>query len=127
MASQRISDALAQAMVVPLPKSAGGTQAFLNIGFNPRFHTADRCGKSAPQWDINDTLDSDVIWDRYAEEREAHPDDIDCILQAVNLSPLKTYNTLPELKRLLGLKMMTDEVMLAPEHFKYMERVAQTV
>mgnify|MGYP000021941684 FL=1 len=127
MASQRVSDALAQAMVVPLPRPAGSTQAFLNIGFNPRFHTAERCGKSAPQWAINDTLDSDVIWNRYEKERESHPDDIDCILQAVNLSPLKTYNTLPELKRLLGLKMMTDEVMLAPEHLKHMERVAGTV
>ena len=72
-------------------------------------------------------MDSDVIWNRYEKERESHPDDIDCILQAVNLSPLKTYNTLPELKRLLGLKMMTDEVMLAPEHLKHMERVAGTV
>ena len=125
MPATQICQALADARVIPIP-TTDGEQMFLNLGGVPNFHALERIGKKARIWDVNETIDSALAWDKYREEREARPDDIDQILLAVGLKPLALYSTMGNLKTNLGLKSVPREDMLAPECVSYCKQVAMS-
>lgn len=119
MTEDRISQALSQARVAALPVGNGAEQLFLNLGESPRFHEAKRLGKGGIEWDLNDVIDSDTVWKRFAEERNKCADDTDRIFEAVNLRPLDLCTALGDIKSRLGLKTVPLNVMVAPEHSNY--------
>ena len=50
----------------------------------------------------------------WISERMAKPDDIDVILTAAGLQPLKKWNSLVELKKALGIPKTSNERVLPP-------------
>lgn len=116
MSAVRIKEALTQAMLLPIPSADGNPVSFINIGTDPKFHTAERCGKGRDVWELNETVNSEEVWRRYEAERSRQASDTDRLFSAVGLKPLQLYNTLAEIKVCMGLHSTPDELMLAPEH-----------
>lgn len=127
MSSERISNALKQALVVPVPSKGGRATSFLNVGLNPQYHTLKRDKPGRKQSDLDATVDQQYIWEQYCKERESQPDDLDQILNAVKLKPLKLYNSLSEIKSRLNLRACTDDVMIAYEQRQMMAKLCSTL
>ena len=127
MSSERVSKALKQALVVPIPSKTGKATSFLNVGLDPKYHTLKRDKPGRKQSELDNTVDQQYIWEQYCNERESQPDDLDQILNAVNLKPLKLFNPLSEIKTCLNLRTCTDDVMLAYEQRQMMAKLCSTL
>ena len=125
MSAIRIKEALSQAMLLPLSSTDGSPTCFINVGTDPKFHTAQRCGKGRDIWELNETINSEEVWRRYETEYSQQASDTDRLFSAVGLKPLQLYNTLPEIKIAMGLHSTGDESMLAPEHKLLSAKLAQ--
>lgn len=123
LSAERISKALRQALLVPIPGKKDDTQMFLNVGLDQCFNATKREKTDRQQSELNDVVDEDRIWRSYEEERQSQPDDLDQIIKTVNLIPPNIYNTLGELKIKLGLRTYPNEVMLSPYHLKYQAKL----
>ena len=124
MSSTRVSKALRQALVVPIPSKQGNTQTFLNVGTDLLGQYTQQLKTDRRQSALDETVDQEKIWEKYQDERESQPDDLDKILRSVNLKPLKLFNSLSEIKSRLNLKACTDKVMLSYEHTMLMQKLS---
>ena len=124
MSSERVCEALKQALVVPVPTKKGEEQTFLNVGLNQDFnaHKWEKCDRR--QFDIDSTVDESKLWELYEKERTAQPDDLDNIIKAVDLKPLRIYSTMGDLKTRLGIKTAKADVMIAKEHLMLMDKIS---
>ena len=122
MSAERISRALRNALLVPLPYKEGQAPSFLNVGLELQGHAARKLKTGHGQSGIEDTLDQNAVWEMYLQEREEEPDDLDKILTALRLKPLKLINTLGEIKSSLNLRFCSDENMIAYEQRKLIEK-----
>ena len=124
MSSTRVSKALRQALVVPIPSKQGNTPTFLNVGTDLLGQCTQQLKTDRRQSALDETVDQEKIWEKYQDERESQPDDLDQILRSVNLKPLKLFNSLSEIKSRLNLKACTDKVMLSYEHTMLMQKLS---
>lgn len=122
MSAERISKALCNALLVLLPYKKGQTPSFLNVGLELQGRSVQKLKAGRSQCEPEDVLDQNAVWETYLKERESEPDDLDTILKALNLKPLKLINTLSEIKSRLNLRFCSDENMLAYEQRKLMEK-----
>lgn len=124
MSSKRVCEALKQALVVPVPAKKGEAQVFLNVGLNQHFnaHKWEKCDRR--QFAVDSTVDENKLWELYENERTAQPDDLDNILKAVNLTPLRVYSSMGELKNRLGIKNVSNDIMIAKEHLMLMDKIS---
>ena len=122
MSAERISKALRNALLVPLPYKKGQSPSFLNVGLELQGRSVQKLKAGRSQCEPEDVLDQNAVWETYLKERESEPDDLDTILKALNLKPLKLINTLSEIKSRLNLRFCSDENMLAYEQRKLMEK-----
>ncbi len=125
MSCKQISSALAQAFVVPLPSSDGQIKTFLNLGLSPQFHTALTTGKSRRIQGVAEIENSDQVWKNYKKNLENTPFCIDQILNAMGLKKLGLLNTMPELKKNLGIGSVPVSSMLAPEFIDYFKTTCE--
>lgn len=123
--AEGISSALAQALVLPAPSQDGNPQMWLNVGLNPQFHRPEFTGKKREVWDENALENPETVWKTYEHHREETPFVVDQILEAVGLSRLPLYSPMSEIKRLLGIKTVTEANMIAPEYLNDYRRVVE--
>ena len=64
------------------------------------------------------------IWHRFKRKRAESPDNIDKIFIACGLKPLKYINTMGDVKIRLGLKSVSPDLMVAPEHVRYLQELS---
>lgn len=124
LSAEKISEALANAFVVPVPSSDGKISNFLNIGMNVRFHKPCYTGKGRVEQNLNDVEDNESIWKKFEANRNRHGALIDQILDVTNLNPLSLYNSVKEIKERLGILSVPANKFLSPEMEKYQEKLA---
>lgn len=127
MSAERITKALAQALVVPVPAAKGKPLSFLNLGCTENFHSPEYTGKGRIQQDESEVIDHEDVWKAFEMHRSGCANDTDLVLSAVGLKPLSIYNTLGEIKKRLGVHSVSNEAMLAREQELYIEKVASTL
>lgn len=127
MSSERVCEALKQALVVPVPAKKGEAQAFLNVGLNQNFNDHKWEKRDRRQFNVDSTVDEGKLWELYEKERTAQPDDLDNILKAVDLKPLRVYSSLGDLKIRLGIKNAPNDIMIAKEHLMLMDKIASSL
>ena len=121
--AEKITHALAQALVLPTPSSDGMPQMWLNMGLDPQFHRPEFTGKKKARLSQNALEDHGSVWHTYEKHREETPFAVDQILEAVGLNKLPLYGSTGEIKRILGIHSVTEENMLAPEYLENYRRV----
>ena len=121
--AEKITHALAQALVLPTPSSDGMPQMWLNMGLDPQFHRPEFTGKKKARLSQNALEDHGYVWHTYEKHREETPFAVDQILEAVGLNKLPLYGSTGEIKRILGIHSVTEENMLAPEYLENYRRV----
>ena len=124
ISSEAICDALSQALVVPIPAENISDITFMNIALDPKFHSPELCRKSRKESGLNELLNADDIWHRFKRKRAESPDNIDKIFIACGLKPLKYINTMGDVKIRLGLKSVSPDLMIAPEHVRYLQELS---
>ncbi len=127
MSSERVCEALKQALVVPVPAKKGEAQVFLNVGLNQNFNDHKWEKRDRRQFNVDSTVDEGKLWELYEKERTAQPDDLDNILKAVDLKPLRVYSSMGDLKIRLGIKNAPNDIMIAKEHLMLMDKIASSL
>ena len=84
--AEKITHALAQALVLPTPSSDGMPQMWLNMGLDPQFHRPEFTGKKKARLSQNALEDHGYVWHTYEKHREETPFAVDQILEAVGLN-----------------------------------------
>ena len=112
MTIPQVLDALCEAKVAVDGTANYQGIKFLNLTINqghyaPKFSNKDFKEQKLDKSDIQ-ALNS------WISERMAKPDDIDVILTAAGLQPLKKWNSLVELKKALGIPKTSNERVLPP-------------
>ena len=121
--AEKITHALAQALVLPTPSSDGTPQMWLNMGLDPQFYRPEFTGKKKAHLSQNALEDHESVWRTYEKHRDETPFAVDQILEAVGLNKLPLYASMGEIKRILGIHTVAEENMLAPEYLKSYRRV----
>ncbi len=124
MSLRRIFTALKNALLLPLP-SEEGIQGFFNAGMAEIFHTPDK--KGAPEkmhGGENEAADNNAGCSKLEKERTSAAGDVDLIMQAAGLSPLKYFSTMGQIKKHFGLHNLPDASIVSFDHVEYNKRLA---
>lgn len=126
LSAARISSALRQALLMPMPAPDGKVQQVLNLCLHPGFHTAELVGKGRYEGSANDVVDHESVYDAFKENRSKTPDDLDLILKAVGLTSPSFTTSMGDLKKRLGVPTYSDDVLISAEHRRYLADLAGT-
>lgn len=124
LSAARISSALRQALLMPMPAPDGKVQQVLNLCLHPGFHTAELVGKGRYEGSSNDVVDHESVYDAFKENRSKTPDDLDLILKAVGLISPSFTTSMGDLKKRLGVPTYSDDVLISAEHRRYLADLA---
>ena len=112
MSSNRISEVLHGATLIPIPDGRGEIQLWNACNCENTYNT-HRAGKGKFKNDDNKLDNFNSITEKYISERSSEPDDLDAIIQAVGLQPLQVRSSMGQAKRALGMGSMKKDVMIA--------------
>ena len=113
LSSQRISQALADALAVPLDNGK-----FLNVRTTSRFHSPELTQKSYGESGINELLNDDMIANNFMNDQKACIGDTNLVLQAAGLDPLSKVFTLNDFRRCMKLVGYATDKLIAKEHLR---------
>ena len=82
-------------------------------------------GKGRQQASFDETEELEELASKYIQMRNSLPDDLDLILNAVGLKPLKIENTMGDLKRNLSLQPVPNTNMVSNIKLSYLAQTAQ--
>lgn len=125
MTSENIAAGLDQAVVVHLSGTDESSYSFMNVGRKESFHKPAFTGKGVYEQDENETVNHDLTWKAYEQNRMNNACDTDLILRAVGLEPLDLHNTLGEIKRRLHIHSVPNNKVLADEVQRYIRKSTQ--
>ena len=112
MSSNRISEVLHGATLIPIPDGRGEIQLWNACSSENTYNT--NIFKKGKFKNDNNKLDSfNSITEKYISERSTEPDDLDAIIQAVGLQPLQIRSSMGQVKKALGMGSMKKDVMIA--------------
>ena len=112
MSSNRISEVLQGATLIPIPDGRGEVQLWNACNCENTYNT-NRFGKGKFKNDDNKLDNFNSITEKYINERSKEPDDLDAIIQAVGLHPLQVRSSMGQAKKALGMGSMNKNVMIA--------------
>lgn len=124
MSVDRICDALRQAAVGVSGDGTFKNISFFNLGIDEKIYLPQNSGKTRTQADENEIDDTGEAAERYYRQLEETGDDLDLILTAAGLRPLKIMSTMGDIKRDLSLQPVPNEKMVSPIKMGYLARAA---
>lgn len=124
MSVNRICEVLSQATVGLIGNGDFDRLQLINMGIKDKTYHPSMTGKGGIQDDVNDVDDLDAIARKSVCQRADTPDDLDLLLTAVGLKPLKMVNTMGDVKRCLSLQPVPNSTMVSAKHMEYLRAAA---
>lgn len=121
----RICNALKNASLGVIGDGTFKKIKFYNIGLSENIYTPELTGKGRQQASFDETEELEELASKYIQMRNSLPDDLDLILNAVGLKPLKIENTMGDLKRNLSLQPVPNTNMVSNIKLSYLAQTAQ--
>ena len=121
---RRICDVVSQATVGLSGDGNYKNLKFINLGIENKIYHPENTGKDRRQADINDLDDTMDIAGKNVALRSVTPDDLDLIISATGLKPLKLINTMGDIKCCLSLQPVPNNKMVSAIHMEYLAAAA---